>query len=577
MNTAVKLTVGSHTDKGRKPLNQDFHDLRIPDDTLLCTKGAAAALADGISSSEVSQVASQVAVVSFLEDYFSTPETWSVGRAARQVLKATNSWLYAQTRRGPERFDMDKGYVCTFSALVLRGRSVHLFHIGDARIYRLRDGVLEQQTEDHRLRISPSESYLSRAMGMDSQLIIDHAVLSAEAGDVFLLMTDGVYEHILDEDILQHLQERGDDYDGAAEALVNRALENGSGDNLTLMLMRIDALPDQAIDERYKEVIEKPFAPLLEPRSEFEGYRIVRTLSRTSRSHVYLAVDMQTDTPAVLKTLATELQHDRTQVERFLTEEWIARRVSNAHLLKAYPQQRPRAYLYTVTEYVEGQSLAQWMTDNPRPDLETVRRYAEQIARGLLALHRREMVHQDLRPENILIDATGTLKIIDFGSVKIEGIQETVPEREGTQMPGTAHYSAPEYFLGGAGTTRSDLYSLAAILYRMLSGSSPYGLKVARTKQRSEQKKLKYVSLATEGRGVPVWFDEALRKALDPDPERRYEDVAEFVYDLRHPNRAFLNKSRPPLIERDPVRFWQGLSLLLGFALVMVAAKCLSG
>ncbi|WP_345989649.1 bifunctional protein-serine/threonine kinase/phosphatase [Sulfurimonas sp. HSL1-2] len=577
MNTAVKLTVGSHTDKGRKPLNQDFHDLRIPDDTLLCTKGAAAALADGISSSEVSQIASQVAVVSFLEDYFSTPETWSVGRAAQQVLKATNSWLYAQTRRGPERFDMDKGYVCTFSALVLRGRSVHLFHIGDARIYRLRDGVLEQQTEDHRLRISQNESYLSRAMGMDSQLIIDHAVLSAEAGDVFFLMTDGVYEHILDEDILQTLQACGDDYDAAAEALVNRALENGSGDNLTLMLLRIDALPEQAIDERYKEVIEKPFAPLLEPRSDFDGYRIVRTLSRTSRSHVYLAVDTQTDTPAVLKTLATELQHDRTQVERFLTEEWIARRVSNAHLLKAYPQQRPRAYLYTVTEYVEGQSLAQWMTDNPRPDLETVRRFAEQIARGLLALHRREMVHQDLRPENILIDAMGTLKIIDFGSVKIEGIQESVPEGAANQMPGTAHYSAPEYFLGSTGTPRSDLYSLAAILYRMLSGSSPYGLQVARTKQRSEQKKLKYVSLATEGSGVPVWFDEALRKALDPVPERRYEDVAEFLYDLRHPNRAFLKKGRPPLIERDPARFWQGVSLLLGFALVMVAAQCVGG
>jgi len=574
MSTPLKLTVGTCTDKGRKPVNQDFHDLRIPGDTLLGTKGIAAALADGISSSDVSQIASKVAVTSFLEDYFSTPETWSVGRAAQRVLSATNSWLYAQTRRGPNRYNMDKGYVCTFSALVIRGTTAHLFHIGDARIYRLRGSGLEQLTEDHRLYLSQNESYLSRAMGMDSQLMIDHKAVTAEAGDVFLLMTDGVYEHISSEELLRTLEACGDDYDGAAGALVNLAMANGSGDNLTLMLVRIDGLPEQAVDDLYSDMIEKPFAPLLEPRAEFDGYRIVRTLSATSRSHVYLAVDLQSDTRVVLKILSTELQHDRTQVERFLTEEWIARRVSNAHLLKAYEQQRPRAYLYTVTEYVEGQPLSQWMTDNPRPDLETVRGFAEQIARGLLALHRREMVHQDLRPENILIDTTGTLKIIDFGSVKIEGIQETAPERPGVQMPGTAYYSAPEYFLGATGTPRSDLYSLAVILYRMLSGNAPYGLKVARTKSRTEQKRLKYVSLCTEGSPVPVWFDEALRKALDPNPERRYEDVAEFIYDLRHPNRAFLKKRRAPLIERDPARFWQGVAFLLGFALFMLSVQC---
>ena len=574
MSATVKLTVGSATDKGPKALNQDFHDLRIPNDTLLGTKGVAAAVADGISSSSVSQIASKVAVTSFLEDYFSTPETWSVGRAAQRVLYATNSWLYSQTRRGPNRYDMDKGYVCTFSGLVLRGTAVHLFHIGDARIYRLREGGLELLTEDHRLRISQNESYLSRALGMDSQLTIDHKVLTAETGDVYLLMTDGVYEHIDTGDITGTLQACGDDYNDAADALVKRALANGSTDNLTLMLIRVDALPRQEVDDLYAAMTEKPFAPQLEPRAEFDGYRIVRNLSATSRSHVYLAVDMQTETPAVLKTLSTELQHDRTQIERFLTEEWIARRVNNAHLLKAYPQHRPRSHLYTVTEYVEGQSLAQWMTDNPKPDLETVRRFAEQIARGVLAMHRSEMVHQDLRPENILIDQTGTLKIIDFGSVKIEGLQENAPQSIGEQMPGTAHYSAPEYFLGAEGTPRSDLYSLAVIIYRMLSGGAPYGLKVARTKSRAEQKKLKYASLCTEGSGVPVWFDEALRKALDPDPANRYEDVAEFIYDLRHPNRAFLKKKRPPLIERDPARFWQGTSLVLGFALFAILVKC---
>lgn len=577
MYTPVEITAGSYTDKGRKPLNQDFHDIRIPNATLTATKGVACALADGISSSPVSQTASQVAVTSFLEDYFATPETWSVGRAAQRVLNATNSWLYAQTRQGPHRYDKDKGHVCTFSALVIRGTTVHLFHIGDARIYRLRDGVAEQLTEDHRLWISSNESYLSRALGMDSQLMIDHITLTAEQGDIYLLMTDGVYEFVDAADFTVTLERFGDDYAGAARALVQQAYDNGSGDNLSLIALRIDALPRQNVDELYRQLTEKPFAPELEPRSAFDGYRIIRTLSTTSRSRVYLASDAQSGTPVVLKTLATEMQDDPEQVERFLTEEWIARRLNNAHLLKAYPQNRPRAYLYTVTEYIQGQSLSQWMTDNPDPDLETVRRFTEQIARGLLAMHRQEMVHQDLRPENILIDESGTLRIIDFGATRIEGIQEIAPESTQGTMPGTAHYSAPELFLGAPASARSDLYSLAVIVYRMLSGRSPYGVKMARLTKRSEQKKLAYSSLHTVQDNVPVWVDEALHKALDPDPAKRYEDVAEFAYDLRHPNRAFLKKKRPPMIARDPARYWQGVSLLLGLCLFALAARCLGG
>ena len=100
----------------------------------------------------------------------------------------------------------------------------------------------------------------------------------------------------------------------------------------------------------------------------------------------------------------------------------MARRVNSAHVLKPRIQSRPQNYLYVVTEFVDGQTLTQWMIDNPRPDLETVRGIVEQIAKGLQAFHRLEMLHQDLRPDNIMIDRTGTAKIIDFGSVRIAGI-----------------------------------------------------------------------------------------------------------------------------------------------------------
>ncbi len=111
------------------------------------------------------------------------------------------------------------------------------------------------------------------------------------------------------------------------------------------------------------------------------------------------------------------------------------------------------------------------MTDNPRPDLETVRGIVEQIARACSAFHRLEMLHQDLRPQNIMIDTTGTVKIIDFGSTRVTGVVEAV-RRSSTHndILGTAQYAAPEYFLGEGGSPRSDLFSLGVIAYQMLTG-----------------------------------------------------------------------------------------------------------
>ncbi|MFT5677039.1 MAG: serine/threonine protein phosphatase PrpC, partial [Paraglaciecola sp.] len=174
MITELKVTVGQYSDKGRKPENQDFHGIRLPQNSLLDIKGIALAMADGISSSDVSQIASETAVKSFLEDYYCTSETWSVKSSVERVLSATNSWLYSHSQRGSERFDKDKGYVCTFSAMVIKNRTAHIFHVGDTRVYRLNSDGLEQLTNDHRLWITQDKSYLSRALGIDAQCSFDH-------------------------------------------------------------------------------------------------------------------------------------------------------------------------------------------------------------------------------------------------------------------------------------------------------------------------------------------------------------------------------------------------------------------
>ena len=196
MNTSLAITAGQATQAGRKPRNQDFHGLRLPEGTALQSKGIALAIADGISSSDVAHIASETAVSSFLEDYYCTSDAWSVRNSAQRVITAINAWLYAQTRQSQYREDADRGYVCTFSAVVFKAASAYLFHVGDARIYRLRDGALERLTEDHRIRMSRHESYLARALGINNQVEIDYQRLAIDVGDVFILATDGVYEYM---------------------------------------------------------------------------------------------------------------------------------------------------------------------------------------------------------------------------------------------------------------------------------------------------------------------------------------------------------------------------------------------
>jgi len=225
-------------------------------------------------------------------------------------------------------------------------------------------------------------------------------------------------------------------------------------------------------------------------------------------------------------------------------------------------------------EFIDGQTLTQWMVDNPKPDIETIRGIVEQIAKGLGAFHRLEMLHQDVRPDNIMIDKTGTVKIIDFGSTKVAGVVEAAPPTDHNEILGTAQYTAPEYFLEEGGSRRSDLFSLGIITYQMLTGKLPYGAQMARARTKSQQRKLKYKSALDDSREIPSWIDGTLKRAVHPDPHKRYEEMSEYIFDLRNPNPRYLDTRVTPLIERNPLLFWKFLTLILaGLVVFLIASR----
>ena len=571
------MTLGQHSLAAPGSVNQDFHGAMLPQGSLRSAKGIAVALADGIGSSRVSQVASAAAVRGFLDDYYATSDAWSVRRSAQRVLSATNSWLHAQTMRSDARFDKDSGYVCTFSALILKGRDLHLLHVGDARIHRLHPNALEQLTEDHRIHVSSAESYLGRALGAAPNVEIDYRCWQAEVGEVYLLATDGAYAHLDAQAVHQALARCGDDLDEAARMLAAAAHARGGDDDSTVQLLRIDELPlaDAAPLQWQREGLAMP--PALAPRARFDGFTLVRELHMSSRSHVHLAVDDASGQQVVLKLPSIDLRDDPDYLDRFVLEEWVARRVDSIHVLKASAIDRPRTHLYVAMEYVDGQTLAQWMIDHPRPPLDSVRGIVEQLAKGLQALHGKEMLHQDLRPENVMIDRSGTVKIIDLATTHVGGLADSARDQRALAIEGSLQYTAPEYFTGQGGSPRSDLFSLAVLAYQMLTTQLPYGLQVSRVRTRADASRLHYLPLRHFRPELPAWVDAVLHKALHPDPAKRQQAVSELAHDLRVPGQEFLRARRSPLIERNPVRFWQCTTVLLAAAVLVLLGLRVAG
>ena len=570
----LAVTIGQCSSPGRKPENQDFHGSLVPEGPLLAAKGIAVVLADGISTSRLGGEAAETAVKSFLSDYFSTSDAWSVQTSAKRVVTATNSWMHAQNLRGRGGLsdeERERAMVCTLSALVLRARNAHVFHVGDCRIARIAGRTLEPLTEPHRVYIGGGASYLGRALGMNRHVEIEYARIAVDEGDTFVLTSDGVHEFVAGRDIVSAVTESAD-LDLAARCIVDRALQAGSDDNLTVQIVRIESLPEGGLEDLIGSDASLPPAPRLEPGKDFEGYAILRELHAGSRSHVYLARDNADGASVAIKVPATDHAGDPRQLQALLLEEWIARRVSNTHVLKAPPLRRPKAHVYSVAEYVEGQTLDQWMNDQRETDLAAIRSLLKQIASGLQAFHRRGMLHRDLRPRNVLVDRDGTARIIDFGSVQVAGLDDLAEWTEDAAFAGTMQFSAPELYLGYPASPASDIYSLGVIAYQMLTGMLPYGPRVAAANSRAAQRRLRYVPVVEHNPAVPDWMDAAIARAVAIDPASRYGELSEFIYDLTHPNPELLARAPRPLLARRPERLWQVVSVVLFVALLMALA-----
>lgn len=559
---SLAVRAGQASRAGRKPENEDAIGLRLPDTPQLRSRGIAMALADGVSGSGEGRHAAEVAVQGFLTDYYATPETWSVKTSGERVLSALNRWLHGQ---GQQYTQAHQGLLTTFSALVLRSQTAHLFHVGDSRIWRLRGRTLEPLTQDHATRVGAAKTYLTRALGMDHQVDIDFRATDAQANDVFLLTSDGVHEFLPAPHLKRLLENAAEDPQACCERLLAAALEAGSDDNLSCQLLVIEALDPPEAGDAHLQAVTLPLLPDLSPGMLIDGMRVEEELHANARSHVYRVRDEATGQLLALKTPSRLCADDALALARFAQEDWLGQRLNQHHLIQGIAPRRPRTGLYLLQECLAGETLAAWGRRHPLPPAQTVAGFAAQAVRGLQALHRREVLHQDIKPENLFLCSDGTIKLIDYGAAHAAGNPAASPE----ERPGAAEYAAPEYALGLPRDERADQFSLAVTLYELLTGSHPYGDGYARCTTLFDFQKLHYASACRRNPHVPLWLDAALKKALSFSPEERYDTLSELLSDLTRPNPALAPVQARPWLERDPAGFWKTVALIMtGIALL---------
>ncbi len=586
----LDISFGGFTSAGVKPKNEDAFAAKAGTKNSLFYKGAAACIADGVSCSENAELASTTAVTTFIEDYYSTPDSWPVKQSAARVLSSLNSWLFHHGQQGGLRHN---SLVTTFSGIVFKSATAHIFHIGDSRIYRYRDERLELLTRDHCHNPSKGKSFLTRALGMDSHLEVDYLQEDLQEGDIFLLSTDGVHGFISEklmqeqigllpvtnDDAAGHPEQASAERQSQLEKIANKigelALQNGSDDNLSCLLVSINKLPVEDIDEVHRKLTQLRIPPVMQPGQKIDGYEILKVLHSGTRSHVYVVKHPDMSNKLVLKAPSPNFAEDPQYLEGFIREQWVGRRVNHAAIMKIYAHPENSPFLYHLCEYIEGTTLRQWMVDHPNAPLQQVRDITRDIIAGLRALQRQGMVHRDLKPENILIDKKGHLRLIDFGTVQVDGLEEISSVMSEDVPVGSVDYIAPEYLRGEVGQHCSDIFSLGVIVYEMCTGKLPF--KPMSTSQVSSLSNLRwdYISARKYRSQLPIWFDQALQKACAYQPGKRYQALSEFLHDLTVPNDKLVSKHQhKPLIEKNPLAFWQGVSALL-FVLVIIEAVLL--
>jgi len=534
---SLQLSFAQASATGPRAENQDALRLVTPAPELAASKGYLFALADGVSQCADGGLAARASLQALALDYYATPATWSVAQALDRLLLAQNRWLRAQGSGQP--------LLTTLSALVLRGRRFTLAHVGDCRVYRWHEGNLQCLSEDHVWDQPGMQHVLKRALGLDQHLLVDYLEGELQPGECFLLLSDGVWASLGE-------QREQTDLQLAADTLVASAHLNGSKDNASALLVQVEQLGTANLGDTLAQLQQWPVPGALREGQVIDGWQVETLHAHSRQSLLYKVRDSQNQ-PWLLKTLPTAREQEPGAAQGLLLEEWFLRRIAGRHFPELHAASQ-RQHLYYVMREYPGQNLAALLAEQGPLPLPQWLEVARQLLQAVGVLHRRNLLHRDIKPDNLHLGRDGQLRLLDFGLAYCPGLSED-PLHE---LPGTPSYIAPEAFDGHPPSPRQDLYAVGVTLFHLLTGHYPYGEVEAFQRPRFGQP----VNAARYRPDLPEWLQHNLLQAVASDPAQRFETAEHWLLLLERGDRQELPSRPRPLLEREPLKVWRTLALL---------------
>ncbi len=545
----LEFAVGHATRTGQRERNEDFCGLVTPDTDELAARGAVLAVADGVSGESGGREAAEYTVRGLLADYYATPETWEIPQALDRVVSAINRWMMGQGAVDNSR----AGMATTLSLLVLRGNRYTIGHVGDTRIYRLRNHEMLLLTQDHVWDRPDMRHVLKRAVGLDQHLMVDYSDGDLLVGDKFLICSDGVWEPLGSKRIHELLMLH-DDPQRMTDALVDTALDAGGTDNATALVTRINAVAVEGWRDMVGAYVRLPVPQRLKAGATIDGFEVL-SLLHESRATLLYKVRTVSGQVCALKTLQPAFADDRASCEGLLGEEWLAKRLVSQHFPQVVPiAASARNHLYYVMTFHAGATLQQHLDSGKHYTVAETAQLGVQVAKALGVLHRLSIIHRDIKPANLLQDERNALRVLDMGVALAAG----VPYPELTGNPGTPSYMAPELFEREKATVQSDLYAAGVSLYHLLTRKYPYG-----EVEPFQHPRFGDAIPPTRYRpDIPQWLENVLLRAVAHDRKQRFETAEEMLLALERGEVQPVSAPPPlPLMQR-PTALWQAIALV---------------
>ncbi len=513
-------------------------------------RGAVAALADGVGGMERGEVASRLAVETAITTFREVKGEQSPQQLITQMFNAANLAVYD---KGMEEHGKAR-MATTLAVVVFRNNEITVGNVGDSRVYLVRKATIKQLSTDHtytgmqqkfgliteqEAKTSENRSVLTRSVGHEHVIRPDVETVTVFKGDTVVLCSDGLYAHVADSEIADIVSRYSPAQ--ACRRLVALAEQRGTDDNLSVQVVQINEVEKVAMYRgvaMYQETADPTTKYELRPGQVLDNrFQILETISRSGMATIFKATDLEKKLTVAIKVPLMQYESDPGFYSRFQREEEIGGSLDHPSILKFYPvPEELRTRPYIVTEYLRGYTLSHLLTSvRPMPEKDAVK-LASRVCEALAYMHGQGVIHRDLKPQNVMLCNDGTIRIMDFGIARArEGRRLTFTGF--TPAVGTPDYMAPEQVKGKRGDERTDIYSLGAMLYEMVTGMPPF--------QMENENPLVIMNARVEGDPVAPrkrnpkvtpQVEEIILHAMERDPKNRFQSAAAMKAELDDPS-----------------------------------------